>query len=131
MPLLKAASDGVSNSVASTDDATLAQIARLYAGDARLDATSQALLARENKDSWNGPRTLERFEGLIALDTVKNEYRLHSQIHRWFLQGGDTRNVETLNERVYAELFQTPSSDPWLGLASADTYTALANGGRR
>jgi hypothetical protein len=37
--------------------------------------------------------------------------------------------VEKLNEKVYAELFLTPRSDPWLGLLSVDVYTALDNGG--
>ena len=32
-------------------------------------------------------------------------------------------------DRVYAELFLTPSSDPWLGLVPSDTYTALRDGG--
>jgi hypothetical protein len=34
-----------------------------------------------------------------------------------------------LNERVYAQLFLTPGSDPWLGLLSPDVYTALEGGG--
>ena len=38
-------------------------------------------------------------------------------------------DVNALNERVYAELFLTPSSDPWLGLLPPDTYTALENDG--
>jgi hypothetical protein len=38
-------------------------------------------------------------------------------------------DVGAFNEKVYAELFLTPSSDPWLGLAPADAYTALEDGG--
>jgi hypothetical protein len=34
-----------------------------------------------------------------------------------------------LNKRVYAELFLTPASDPWLGLYSPEVYTALQGGG--
>jgi len=37
--------------------------------------------------------------------------------------------VNKLNEKVYASLFLTPGSDPWLGLFSTDLYTALDNGG--
>jgi hypothetical protein len=37
--------------------------------------------------------------------------------------------VDRLNERVYAELFLTPSSDPWLGLAPRDAYSALDGDG--
>ena len=39
------------------------------------------------------------------------------------------KDVTALNERVYAELFLTPSSDPWLGLLPPDTYTALEEDG--
>jgi hypothetical protein len=38
-------------------------------------------------------------------------------------------DVNELNERVYAQLFLTPSSDPWLGLIPGDVYTALDNNG--
>jgi hypothetical protein len=34
--------------------------------------------------------------------------------------------LEPLNARVYAELFLTPASDPWLGLFAPDTYAVLA-----
>jgi hypothetical protein len=74
-------------------------------------------------------RMVRALESSVALDTVKNEYRLHREIHRWLSDASDQPDVETLNERVYAELFLTPSSDPWLGLAPADVYTALPNGG--
>jgi len=65
----------------------------------------------------------------IALDTVRNEYQLHRRIHKWLAEGSYRPEVDVLNERVYAEVFLTPSSDPWLGLAPADVYTALPNGG--
>jgi hypothetical protein len=65
----------------------------------------------------------------MALDTVKNEYALHRQVHDWFAAGQTSGDVDALNERVYAELFLTPSSDPWLGLAPGDVYTALDRGG--
>ena len=38
-------------------------------------------------------------------------------------------NLDAFNEKVYAELFLSPKSDPWLGLFSDDTYTALEGGG--
>ena len=37
--------------------------------------------------------------------------------------------VAAFNEKVYAELFITPKSDPWLGLLPSDVYTGLENGG--
>ena len=39
-------------------------------------------------------------------------------------------DFDALNEWVYAELFLTPSKDPWLGLAPSDVYTALDGDGR-
>ena len=36
-----------------------------------------------------------------------------------------------LNKKVFAELFLTPASDPWLGLYSPETYVALDGGGVR
>jgi hypothetical protein len=72
---------------------------------------------------------IRKFEMAMALDTVRNEYVLHSQLHQWFMEGGTTRNVDTLNEQVYAQLFLTPSSDPWLGLMTNTDYTAIENNG--
>ena len=54
---------------------------------------------------------------------------MHRQIHQWFVDGTAPGELEALNERVYAELFLTPSSDPWLGLMPAGVYTALTNDG--
>ena len=65
----------------------------------------------------------------MALDGVKNEYLLHRRIHEWYAKGEAPAELNALNERVYAELFLTPSSDPWLGLAPANVYTALDRDG--
>jgi hypothetical protein len=76
-------------------------------------------------------RLVARFEESISLDTVRNEYLLHRRIHERFAAGeAVTANIDALNEWVYAELFLTPSSDPWLGLAPPDVYTALENNGQ-
>ncbi len=77
-------------------------------------------------------RTLRRFESAIALDTVRNEYLFHIQIHQWLEEDETDRlrgDVETLNKRVYSELFLTPDYDAWLGLVPDDTYTALEKDG--
>ena len=42
---------------------------------------------------------------------------------------GTTPNFDKLNRAVYDKLFRTPASDPWLGLAPADAFVALQNGG--
>ncbi|MDM9385592.1 hypothetical protein QUB80_33595 [Chlorogloeopsis sp. ULAP01] len=119
-----------------TDQATWNRIAQLYSADAKLDGNSISLIrAKQNQSAKNPEENLTRlirnFEAAMALDTVRNEYMLHRQIHQWFVQGNQTSNVEALNERVYAELFLTPSSDPWLGLAPNDIYSAIDNDGIR
>lgn len=75
-------------------------------------------------------RALVALPPTIAQDSVRNEYGLHRQIHHWFAAGHPAvRHFASFNERVYAELFLTPRSDPWLGLAPADAYPALEGDG--
>jgi len=126
-----------------TDDATWLKIAALHADRAKLDSGSRRLIAAQNPTAATAgelavtKRVVEsplvkmfrQLESSIALDTVRNEYLLHRQIHEWYIAGEAQGDVAQLNERVYAELFLTPSSDPWLGLVTPDTYTALENDG--
>jgi len=125
------------------DDAMWGAIAALHVGEAELDQASRDLIRSQNpmaavagrlaitKRVVEDPmlRLVRTLQETIALDTVRNEYQLHRRIHQWLAEGSYRPEVEVLNERVYAELFLTPSSDPWLGLAPADVYTALPNGG--
>lgn len=69
-------------------------------------------------------RAIGEFQRSMAEDTVRNEYQLHTRIHEWFSQGDSaTHDVARLNNRVYAELFLTPHSDPWLGLRPPNSYS--------
>jgi len=127
-------------------------VADRHLGAAVLDESSRALVSRDlpqstaaqtvatapaagklsiSKGRVEDPllRVVMNFQQSMALDTVKNEYTLHRQIHDWFAAGQASGDVDALNERVYAELFLTPSSDPWLGLAPGDVYMALDHGG--
>ncbi len=124
------------------EDAAWAMIAALHEDSAQLDEASTALIAEQNPTAAEAAplaitkrvvesplvAMLRNLRSTIALDTVRNEYQLHRQIHEWFVEE-PRRDLATLNERVYAELFLTPSSDPWLGLVPKGTYTALQNGG--
>lgn len=106
-----------------------------------LDQTSIALIRSENPviatDPSGNPsnndqsfdRLIETFERNIAIDTYRNEYLLHSQLHHWFAEGKAPADLEKLNEKVYAELFLTPEGDPWIGLVPPNIYTGLNNGG--
>jgi hypothetical protein len=125
------------------DEAAWQAIAALHAGEAELDAASRELIRSQNptaaaagrlaitKRIVEDPmlRLVRTLQETIALDTVRNEYQLHRRIHMWLAEASYRPDVEALNERVYGELFLTPNSDPWLGLAPADVYTALPNGG--
>jgi hypothetical protein len=127
-------------------DADWAKIAALHAEDAQLDQGSYALMQEKSPDAATAGRramskmivesplirTMRNFQRSIAEDTVRNEYLFHVQIHRWLAdpsQAALVNDVAALNKRVYAELFLTPDSDPWLGLVPADTYTALDDDG--
>src|SRR6185503_16900446 len=122
-----------------TDQATWNRIAELHISDAQLDARSISLIRRQTQNALsadgsgkNKDKTfaalLKRLQQNIALDTVRNEYLLHTKLYGWFLTGKDRDDVDKLNKRVYAELFLTPASDPWLGLYSPEVYTALDGG---
>lgn len=119
-----------------TDQKVWDKIAQLYAADVKLDRNSISLIRAKKSQSANTqadnlPIIVKNFEATMALDTVRNEYMLHSQIHQWFMQGKQTRSVEALNEQVYGQLFLTPSSDPWLGLFPSGSYSAIDNDGIR
>ena len=114
-----------------TDEAAWKKIAQLHSDLAILDDRSIALIKRQNPtlpDEELG-RLLRKFQELIALDTVRNEYLLHSKLYAWLMRDPARKDIKKLNEKVYASLFLTPHSDPWLGLFSTDVYTALDNGG--
>ncbi|MBI4749854.1 MAG: hypothetical protein HY774_15310 [Acidobacteria bacterium] len=127
---------------AATDQNTWQALASLHFADAKLDERSLHFIRRQGSGTCgiaDAPdqsgtavarfdRMVQNFERLVALDTVRNEYLFHTKIYDW-LQAGGGKNVDELNERVYAELFLTPSSDPWLGLLPTDTYTAIQNEG--
>src|SRR5262249_10551666 len=107
-------------SAAAGDREYWQRIAALHAGDAKLDAGSTALIrAHYPSIDRSDPalsRIVQNFERSIALDTVRNEYLMHATLHRWLAEGRFNADVERLNEAVYARLFLTPRSDPWLGL---------------
>ena len=132
-PILRATDTTTESLGEVTDEVAWKKIAllQLHQWDARLDQRSIALIKRQNPSLTNAEmaRLLRKFQELIALDTVRNEYLLHSKLYTWLMRDPERNDLEKLNEKVYASLFLTPHSDPWLGLFSADVYTALDNGG--
>jgi len=118
---------------AAAESTSWQKIAGLHSDEVQLDAASIALIRSQfrtpqiTEDALK--RVLANLRTNLALDTVRNRYLLHSRIHQWFADGLATGDVDALNELVYARLFETPSSDPWLGLFSPDTYSGLVDGG--
>ncbi|ABW29290.1 hypothetical protein [Acaryochloris marina] len=116
----------------ATQPQTWGKLAEFQADRARLDENSKSLMRSKHR-AYHAPETLAKtvksFEQAMAIDTVRNEYLLHSRIHQWFVERNQTGTIYQLNEKVYADLFLTPSSDPWLGLVSPDIYSAIEGDG--
>jgi hypothetical protein len=115
------------------------RIAAVRAKGSKLDAQSRALVLSKNPVDVTSPRVptlsdalakqmIDRLQDSIAADTARNEYALHAVIHRW-LQENPSVAMKDLNREVYARLFLTPATDPWLGLVPALTWTGLPNDG--
>jgi hypothetical protein len=103
----------------------------------RLDARSRALLSALEPADWaragqalpaaGVERLIAAFEALMRRDTAYNELVLHQQIHARLASG--PVDLAALNRWVYAALFLTPAEDPWLGMATPDTFTGLPRDG--
>ncbi len=108
------------------------RIATLHSRDSQLDDNSIRLMQRKlglpaSLDESGTARlnaVRQEFEQNITLDTVRNQYGLHAEIHRWF-GAGQVDSLTNLNRRVYDELFLTPASDPWLGLRNNNVYLGV------
>jgi hypothetical protein len=114
-----------------TDEAAWRKIAQLHASDAILDSRSLSLIRRQNPalSEVEFAALVKNFQELIALDTVRNEYLMHSKLYTWLFYDRSRNDLEKFNEKVYAELFFTPRTDPWLGLLGRDIYMGIDNGG--
>jgi hypothetical protein len=114
-----------------TDESTWQKMATLHNAEAVLDDRSISLIKKQNADlsSKMFAKLLEKFQASVALDTVRNEYGMHSRLLAWLTNAELRQDVEKFNDKVYTELFLTPKTDPWLGLLMPDSYTAIDNAG--
>lgn len=122
-------------------DPAAARFERLAAGKAPAIALARASLGLVRTQQWRSgdpardagefAASLQALRRTLALDTLRNEHELRRAIHRWFVDGAADSGLDALSRRVYDELFLTPRSDPWLGLADPSTYAGLVGGGRR
>lgn len=125
----------------ATDDPLWAKLGELHQEDATLAKNSIDLIRRKQPqlarlNASDRDKNLDpigslttNFQKAIAIDSIRNEYLLHSQIHQWLLGARFTHTVESLNAQVYDRLFLTPSSDRWLGLMPGDGYTGIDRDG--
>jgi DNA-binding transcriptional regulator/RsmH inhibitor MraZ len=110
--------------------------------DTRLDAASRAFMrskiaadvdleghAMRPLSDAAFERRVAAFERSITEDTVRNEYGMHRVLHEWMAMTPAPDEIEPFNRRVYASLFLTPRSDPWLGLLVKDTYSGIPREG--
>lgn len=102
-------------------------MAALHAAEVHFDAASIALM-QEKAPSFQ-TRMLENLKRTVAEDTLRDELDFHLRIHQWFANSPTPPSFDQLNTRVYAELFLTPASDPWLGLLQDNAFSAVAGGG--
>ncbi len=145
LPLLRSANLSGPWLEKGMDDELWQAIAKLHRADVRLDDSSVAVMRQEfpraavagqlseTKRQVEDPvlRMVRTFEDSMSLDTVRNEYLLHRRVHERLAESeSGTMDFDALNEWVYAELFLTPSKDPWLGMAPSDIYSALDSDGR-
>jgi hypothetical protein len=122
-------------------DDVWARLAQHHADDASLDARSTQLIRTKHLGAREAGRlalskmkiedpmlaVLDDLRRSMAEETVRNEHLLHRRVHEWLAADATSAlDASALNERVYAELFLMPSSDPWLGLVDEDAFTAIA-----
>jgi hypothetical protein len=93
------------------------------------DEQSTSLVHRLHGDAPEPDRTqmLVRLAKHVLADSALNQIRLRPEIAA-ILQDGTT-DFAKVNDYLYAHVFHTPKSDPWLGLHARRDFTGLPNDG--
>ena len=131
-PILRGMSDDPMLLDSIGRDAGWSSIASLHAQDAATDlATRRLMLFKDPSLASAALQTAIALERAVAEDTVRNEYVLRARIHGWLMTVNANPELASLNEKIYAELFLTPSWDAWLGLRPADAYSGIDKDGVR
>jgi hypothetical protein len=71
---------------------------------------------------------LARLEYTVIADTALDELQLRQQI-RAKLASEPAMSFDKLNAWIYADVFHTPKSDPWLGLVPRTDFSGLPGDG--
>jgi predicted RNA-binding protein Jag len=108
------------------------EIAKMSGREAKLDDNSRAFIRRQTAKNelteQDFARLISKLEEFVSVDTARNEFLLRPTLLVWLAKEPAT-DVSVFNEKVYSELFLTPSADKWLGLYAPDIYTALDGNG--
>jgi hypothetical protein len=115
--------------ITEVSDGEVKQLGLLRRPRVHLDPASRAFLLRKQgvTDPKEAERLVDIFETTVALDEVIDEYRTGPAILKKLIDPEAQKNfdLEAFSQWIYADVFKTPLSDPWLGLAPADVYGAL------
>lgn len=100
-----------------------------------LDARSRALITRLHTAGPGAKPTpaavaamLARLEQNLVADSALNQFQLRPQIRRRIIRQRDVE-LASLNAWIYAHVFHTPASDPWLGLHERTDFSGLPGDG--
>lgn len=91
------------------------------------DAATRARI-RAMQPGSEAESLIKKLEESAARDTKINKTNFEPAIHAYFVNEA-APDFDKLNRAIYDKLFRTPASDPWLGLAPADAFVAIQNGG--
>jgi hypothetical protein len=98
-----------------------------------LDSSSKKLIASMATDWASQPKqaspgalsvVFADLEKRVAGDTLINQYALQPMVTRLFARGMG-EDFEQLNKVIYSDVFVTPRSDAWLGMAQPGGFTGL------
>ncbi len=123
----KQASRSVSSVRLSDESLRILQLENPPMAQAKTPSPPDSNEIKDSEKSISNERMIAALCKSIYEDEAINHQFRHT-LHRWFAENPAV-SLYDLNERVYSELFLTPSSDPWLGLVNQDAYTGLMNGG--
>ncbi len=92
-----------------------------------LSGAVRALLAIKSQAQGERLETLAQALALsVAEDSLRNEFVVHPIIRRHLAATeGALRDFGATNAWLYATVFLTPASDPWLGLRSPDVFDGV------
>lgn len=125
MPMLRLI--GAASSTPPPAPIAWASVAPLAYGPAYDEVLSEPSrsLARLKSGRVDDDALLRATYDRAVADTLQNRFTLDRRLHAWLAAPEIDCALDALNVRVYAELFLTPASDPWLGLQTDSDWDVM------